>query len=113
MALYNISGKQEFEDKVLNNDKLVLVDFWAGWCGPCLAMAPVLKDVAENHGDLMDIVKIDIEASVENQALAGEYDVRSIPNMPLFKGGKEIERIIGMVPKANLVDMATKLAKIG
>lgn len=111
MALYNITTKQEFEEKVLKNDKLVLVDFWAAWCPPCVAMAPTLHDVAEEHDELIDVVKIDIEATQDNQMLAGEYGVRSIPNMPLFRGGKEVERIIGLVSKSQLVDMATKLTQ--
>lgn len=109
MALYNITTKQEFEDKVLKSSKLVLVDFWAAWCPPCRAMAPTLHDVAEELDDVIDIVKVDIEATADNHALAGEYDVRSIPNMPLFLNGQEVHRIIGLVSKSQLVDMATKL----
>jgi thioredoxin 1 len=111
MALYNITTKEEFEEKVLKNGKLVLVDFWAEWCPPCRAMAPALHDVAEEHDELIDVVKVDIEATQANQMLAGEYGVRSIPNMPLFLGGKEVERIIGLVSKGQLVDMATKLTQ--
>ena len=110
MALYNITTKQEFQDKVLHNDKLVLVDFWAAWCPPCRAMAPALHDVAHEHDELIDVVKIDIEATQDNQMLAGEYGVRSIPNMPLFLNGKELERIIGLVSKGQLVDIARNLA---
>lgn len=109
MALYNITTKEEFQDKVLNNDKLVLVDFWAAWCPPCLAMAPALHDIAHEHDELIDVVKIDIEATQDNQMLAGEYGVRSIPNMPLLLKGKEVERIIGLVSKAQLVDITHKL----
>jgi thioredoxin 1 len=106
MALYNITTRKEFEEMVLKSDKVVLVDFWAEWCPPCRAMAPILHDAAEEKDDLMDVIKVDIEDTDENRALAGEYDVRSIPNMPLFYGGKEMDRIIGLVTKGQLIGMA-------
>jgi len=106
LALYNITTKQEFEDKVLRSDKVVLVDFWAGWCPPCRAMAPTLHAVAEEHDELIDIVKVDIEDTADNRELSDAYGVRSIPNMPLFLDGKEVERIIGVVSKGELVGMA-------
>lgn len=111
MALYNIQTKQEFEEKVLKSDKVVLVDFWAAWCPPCLAMAPRLHDLSKELDATVDIVKVDIEATAENQMIAGEYGVQSIPNMPLFRGGKEVDRIIGMVPKGMLGETLTRLAE--
>lgn len=106
MALYNITTTQEFEDKVLNSSKVVLVDFWADWCPPCRAMAPALHDIAEEHDELIDIVKVDIEDTDDNRALADQYGVSSIPNMPLFLDGKEVHRIIGQVSKGDVVGMA-------
>lgn len=114
MALYNITTKQEFEEKVLKNPKVVLVDFWAGWCPPCVAMTPHLHAVAEDLDDIADIVKVNIEDKPEhreNQMLAAEYGVRSIPNMPIFAGGKEVERIIGFTAKPQLAEILTNLAK--
>lgn len=111
MALYNITSKKEFEEKVLESKKLVLVDFWAEWCPPCRAMAPALHDVSEELDNLMDVVKVDIEDTNENRLLAGMYGVQSIPNMPLFKDGKEVDRIIGLVSKAQLIDIVKKLTK--
>ena len=111
MALYNITTKKEFEEKVIKSKKVVLVDFWAEWCPPCLAMAPVLHDVAKENDDLMDIVKIDIEDTDENRELANDYGVRSIPNMPLFLHGKEVERIVGLMSKSNVVGMAEYVLK--
>jgi len=98
MALYNTTTKQEFEEKVLKSDKVVIVDFWAAWCGPCVAMAPTLSQVAEKMDADVDVVKVNIEENAENGQLAGEYGVRSIPNMHVFKGGKEVDHIIGLVP---------------
>ena len=69
MALYNTTTRAEFEDKVLNNEKTVLVDFWAEWCPPCRAMAPILHDVAEAMDKDVDIVKVNIEDGVDNAAL--------------------------------------------
>ena len=111
MALYTITSAQEFEEKVLNSNKVVLVDFWAAWCPPCRAMAPILHDVADELDKIVDIVKVDIEATADNGQLAGKYGVQSIPNMPTFRGGKEVERLVGMVPKVHLADMLQQLAK--
>lgn len=104
MALYDIKTKKEFEDKVLGSDKVVLVDFWAIWCPPCRAMAPILEETAKSQDDIADIVKVDIEASAENQALANEYGVRSIPNMLIFKDGQEVERFVGITPEKVLAE---------
>ena len=109
MALYNTATKQEFEDKVLQSSKLVLVDFWAEWCPPCRAMAPILHSVAEKLDASVDIVKVDIEQSPDNANLAGEYRVQSIPNMVVFKGGKEVDRIIGTTPELALSERLNKL----
>lgn len=111
MALYNTTTKQEFEEKVLNSDKVVLVDFWAEWCPPCRAMAPILHDVAEQLDKNVDIVKVDIEASNENSALAVEYKVSSIPNMHVFKGGEVVDHIVGMVPKMQLMNTLHSFTK--
>lgn len=98
MALLNTLTKKEFDEKVLKSDKLVLVDFWAAWCMPCRAMAPALEEVAKNMDDKVDVVKVNIEESPENQHLAMEYGVQGIPNMQLFKGGKVVEELVGMRP---------------
>lgn len=110
MALYNITTKQEFEDKVLNSDKVVLVDFWADWCPPCHAMSPILHFVANKLDKTVDIVKVNIEQSKDNNMLAGNYQVQSIPNMVVFNSGKEVDRIIGTVPEPALSERLSKAA---
>lgn len=98
MALINTTTREDFEQKVINNDKLVLVDFWAQWCPPCRMMAPILEKLAEQYGDSLDVVKIDIEESENNRRLAGEYGVQGIPNMQVFKAGEVVKEIVGMRP---------------
>ena len=114
MALYNITSRQQFNEKVLENNKVVLVDFWASWCPPCVGMAPHLHAVAEELDSTVDIVKINIEEKPENQEnrqIAAEYNVQSIPNMPIFKDGKEVERLIGFAPKGELAALLTNIVE--
>lgn len=99
MALYNITSRSEYEEKVLKSNKLVLVDFWAAWCPPCRAMAPTLEALAKELDEKFDIVKVDVEASADNGSLANEHGVQGIPNMQLFQGGKHVDTIIGLVPR--------------
>jgi thioredoxin 1 len=108
MALYNTTTKDEFEQKVLKSSKLVLVDFWAEWCPPCRAMAPTLHKVADELDKDFDVVKVDIEDTAENAQLAGDYEVRSIPNMVMFKDGKVIDTLIGMMPELALTSAIKK-----
>ncbi len=96
MALYNILTQKEFDAKVLKSDKLVLVDFWAKWCPPCRMMAPILDKIADDLDETFDVVKVDIEESPDNARLAAEYGVQGIPNMQLFKNGKQVDELIGM-----------------
>ena len=91
--------EQSFEDEVLQSDKPVIVDFWAEWCGPCHAVAPVLdRIVEESNGDLK-LVKVNID---EQPALSQRYGVQSIPTMILFKDGEPAAAAIGAQPKPAL-----------
>jgi thioredoxin 1 len=104
MGLLITTTKKEFEEKVLQSKKTVLVDFWAEWCPPCRAMAPILEKVAEKLDKNVDVAKVNIEESAENNQLAGEYEVRSIPNMVIFKNGEEADRIIGLTQEGELTE---------
>src|SRR5437868_10372222 len=81
----NTVTESTFEQEVLQSDKPVIVDFWAEWCGPCHAVSPVLDKIAEERGDQLKIVKVNID---EEQQLAMRYGVQSIPNMILFENGE-------------------------
>ncbi len=85
-----------FTADVLQADGPVLVDFWAEWCGPCRKVAPILAEIAAEHGDKLKIVKLDIEA---NQATAAQFGIVSIPTMNVFQGGQVVKSITGARPK--------------
>ncbi|HEU5079785.1 MAG TPA: thioredoxin [Opitutaceae bacterium] len=87
---------QSFAQDVIeaSRSRLVLVDFWAAWCGPCKALARVLDQVAEESGEEVAIVKVDVDAE---DALAAAFNIRSLPTLVLFSDGKEIDRIVGLV----------------
>ncbi len=89
---------KNFEDEVLKSDIPVLVDFWAPWCQPCLMMAPILEEVASELEGKIKICKLNTELP-ENQQLAIQYQIQSIPNMKLFKNGKVVKEFIGLRPK--------------
>ncbi len=111
MALINTATKKEFEDKVIGSKKTVLVDFWADWCPPCKAMAPILHQLGDELDKTVDIVKVDVEESVDNNQLAIDHQVQGIPNMQIYKDGKVVEVIVGMVPKSVLVEKLSLVSK--
>ena len=91
-----------FEAEVLNSPIPVLVDFWAPWCMPCRMMAPLLEELSEELKGKIKIVKVDTENS-ENQELAVKYQIQSIPNLKLFKGGQAVAEFIGLRNKESLL----------
>lgn len=88
-----------FQADVLNSSKPVLVDFWAEWCGPCRAVGPILDQIAEQHGDKIEIVKLNVD---ENPQSAAAYQITSIPAMKVFQNGEVVKTIIGAKPKPAL-----------
>ncbi|MCW2903173.1 MAG: thioredoxin [Streptosporangiaceae bacterium] len=90
----------DFEVEVLKNDKPVLVDFWAEWCAPCRMVAPVLEEIAKEHGDKLEIVKLNID---ENPQVPGKYGIMQIPTLNVYSGGEVVKQIMGAKPKAAML----------
>jgi thioredoxin 1 len=88
-----------FDADVLKSDKTILVDFWAEWCGPCRAVAPILDQIAAEHGDKLEIVKLNVD---DNPQIAAKYMITSIPALKVYRGGEVVKTIIGAKPKAAL-----------
>ena len=96
----------DFDGKVLKSTVPVLVDFWAPWCGPCVAIGPVLESLAAEYKGKLTVAKMNVD---ENANIPASFGVRSIPFMALFKDGKLVDSLVGAVPKTKLVDMISKV----
>ncbi|NUO80533.1 thioredoxin [candidate division KSB1 bacterium] len=88
-----------FSQEVLQSDKPVLVDFWAEWCGPCKMIAPAIAELAKEYAGKAKIAKLDVDS---HNLIAGQYGIRSIPSLLIFKNGKVVDQIVGAVPKQRL-----------
>ncbi len=98
-ALDNVTDAT-FNQSVLNHDGLVLVDFWAPWCGPCRMLGPTLEQIQGELGDAVKIVKLNVD---ENAQVAAKYRVMNIPLMLMFKGGEVVDQLMGNMPKAAIL----------
>jgi len=98
MSIVHINS-ENFESEVLQAETPVLLDFWAEWCGPCKAIAPILNQIADEYKDRVRIAKLDVE---ENQGIAMQYGVRSIPTLMLFKSGVVEAQHVGILSKEQL-----------
>jgi thioredoxin 1 len=90
---------QNFDTEVLGSEKPIMVDFWAEWCGPCRAVSPILDQVATEHSEKIDVVKLNVD---DNPETAMKYQITSIPTMKVFRGGEVVKTVIGAKPKPAL-----------
>jgi thioredoxin 1 len=97
--------EETFEQEVLKATMPVLIDFWAAWCGPCKMIAPIVEELATEYEGKLKIGKVDVD---NNQKIAMQYGIRSIPTLLIFKGGKVVEQIVGAAPKKTLVEKLSK-----
>ena len=100
MAVINLT-KDNFNEVVVNSDKPVLIDFWAGWCGPCRRMSPVVDEIAEERSDIK-VCKVNVD---EERALAGLFQIASIPTLAVIKDGKVVNGSVGVRPKKDILKM--------
>jgi thioredoxin 1 len=91
--------------ETISQDKLVLVDFWAEWCGPCKALSPIIDELSQEMGETMTVAKVDI---TENQDIAVEYGVRNIPTMLFFRNGEIVDKQVGAMPKSAIQEIINK-----
>jgi len=95
-----------FEQEVVQNPNLTIVDFWAPWCGPCRIIAPTLESIAQQFDGQLKVTKVNVD---ENPVTAGAYGVHAIPTLLFFKNGKVIDRLLGVVPRSQLVARINRL----
>jgi len=106
MASIQQVGDDNFDAEVIHAQLPVLIDFWAPWCGPCRAIAPLVEELAQQYDGKLKVAKMNVD---ENPATPARYGVRGIPNLLLIKDGTVKDQIVGAVPKAKLVDAIEKV----
>jgi len=94
-----------FQSEVLDSPTPVLVDFWAEWCGPCRVLAPTIEGIADENAGTVKVCKLDVDG---NPNVAGQFAIRSIPTILLFKGGENVGQLVGNVPKAAIEELIKK-----
>ncbi|MBI5643851.1 MAG: thioredoxin TrxA [Deltaproteobacteria bacterium] len=94
-----------FETAILKSDIPVLVDFWASWCAPCKAIAPIVEEIAKDYGGRVRVAKMNVD---ENPSTPGKYGVRGIPTLILFKNGQIVDQVVGAVPKNQIKSLVDK-----
>jgi len=94
-----------FESEVVNSDLPVLVDFWAPWCGPCRAIAPIVEEISSSYEGKIKVGRMNVD---ENQSTTIKFGIRSIPTIIMFKGGEAVDQIIGAVPKGEIERVVDK-----
>lgn len=97
---------QTWDQEVLNSDLPVVVDFWAQWCGPCSMIAPVVEEISQEYEGKIKVGKLNVD---ENPITPGKYQVKAIPTVLFFKGGKPVDTVVGVVPKKAFVDKIEKM----
>lgn len=101
----NVSDSN-FEAEILKSDMPALVDFWATWCAPCRAIAPIVEEMAETYAGKIKVAKMNVD---DNPATPGKYGVRGIPTLILFKNGQVVDQVVGAVPKTQIKSLIDKV----
>jgi thioredoxin 1 len=106
--IQSIVGEDNFQKAVLQSQLSILVDFWAQWCAPCLAAAPILEELAKEYAGKVNFAKVNVD---DSSSLAAKYGIAAIPTMLIFKNGQPVQQIIGLKPKKELKKILNELSE--